>query len=384
MPCRLASCSLAKVGPKSCHSGCFRYVSARFCISSEICRFEGFPRNAWITTPSPCLAIRASSFRTHRSVTPIFSAAFRCRSKMRSSRLSQFSLSSSSCPISNRSIPSALRLSRGTFYFAQLGTSHFAATSIEKLPHGQIMHLFADRKGRIWVGTAGDLYRSNSAPHPGANGFGRLSGTEGLPRARVHDIFESREGDVWVGMFGCLAQFPADGALVRVWTKDNGLYSRGALSLGQDRDGNLWMGTDDLGAFKLTGGILSYSTQDGIGMDTVISVAETLRGELYISGRKESAFGISIGFRSGNGFHAIAPRIPKRVKFFGWRRARVILQDHTGEWWLASDQGLFRYPHLERPSQLAQTAPKAVYTARDGLPSDVLIRLYEDRGGNIW
>ena len=62
----------------------------------------------------------------------------------------------------------------------------------------------------------------------------------------------------------------------------------------------------------------------------------------------------------------------------------MILQDHAGEWWLASSQGLCRYPRLDSPSQLAQTAPKAVYTTRDGLPSDVVVRLYEDRGGNIW
>ena len=88
------------------------------------------------------------------------------------------------------------------------------------------------------------LYRSAPAQHPGANGFERLSGQDGLPQVRVFDIFESREGDVWVGIYRCLAQFPADGAPVRVWTKDNGLPRNGALSLGQDRDGNLWIGTE--------------------------------------------------------------------------------------------------------------------------------------------
>ena len=33
---------------------------------------------------------------------------------------------------------------------------------------------------------------------------------------------------------------------------------------------------------------------------------------------------------------------------------------------------------------LARTAPIAVYTVRDGLPADVVVRLYEDRGSNIW
>src|SRR5260370_41340322 len=118
-------------------------------------------------------------------------------------------------------------------------------------------------------------------------------------------------------------------------------------------------------------------------MDTVISVAETLRGELYIAGSTES-WGFRIGFRSGAGFRDGAPRLPKSIIFFGWRPGSRILQDRNGEWWLASSQGLCRYPPLENPSQLAQPSPKAVYTTRDGLPGDVVIRLYEDHGGNIW
>ena len=255
----------------------------------------------------------------------------------------------------------------------------------ERMPQAQITHLLADRKGRIWVGRANSLYRSAPAVHPGANGFERLSGrNSGPPDARVFDIFESREGDIWVAMYRCLAQFPADEAPVRVWTKDNGLPSRGVGALGQDRDGNLWMGTGDLGAFKLAaGGGLTYSSEDGIGADAVISIAETLRGELYIAGRRESE-GFRIAVRWGAGFQAIAPRVPEKVFYFGWRPARVILQDHAGEWWLASSQGLCRYPRLESASQLAQTLPKAVYTTRDGLPGDVVVRLYEDHGGNIW
>ena len=134
-----------------------------------------------------------------------------------------------------------------------------------------------------WEG-ADTLYRSILAPHPGANGFEVLSGQNaGPPRGRVFDIFESREGDVWVGIYRCLAQFPVDGSPVRVWNKENGLPSRGAGALGQDRDGNLWIGTGDQGAFKLAaGGILTFSVNDGIGGDGVISMAETLQGELYV------------------------------------------------------------------------------------------------------
>ncbi len=254
----------------------------------------------------------------------------------------------------------------------------------EPSPGAEILCLHADRKGRIWVGRISGLYRSNPGQHPGANGFeSPFAKGSGLQRTRVAQIFESREGDVWVGTFSYLAQFPADGGPARVWTKDNGLPSRGARSLGQDRDGNLWLGTDELGAYKLSAGILTYSTEE-IGIDSVLSVDETRRGELYIAGTAGPQALVRIGVRSGVGFQSVAPRVPRSITSFGWRPGRRIVQDRAGEWWLASHQGLIRYPPVDSPSQLSQTAPKSIYTARDGLPSDIVIGVYEDRAGNIW
>ncbi len=66
--------------------------------------------------------------RTHRSLTPIFSAASRWLITLSRVRFSHSNLSRSSWLIPIRSTPSALRLSIGTFYFGQLGTSHFGAT----------------------------------------------------------------------------------------------------------------------------------------------------------------------------------------------------------------------------------------------------------------
>jgi ligand-binding sensor domain-containing protein/signal transduction histidine kinase len=255
----------------------------------------------------------------------------------------------------------------------------------EGLPRNGITDVLVDRRGRIWVGRESGLYRSVPAARAGANGFERIPILNNrLQPNRVFDIFESREGDVWVGMYQCLVQFPADGAPVRVWTKENGVPLSGALSLGQDRDGNLWLGTDDIGAFKLAaGGSLTYSTGDGIVIDAVYSAAETLRGELYIAGSSVSR-GFLIGYRSGDGFRAIAPRVPKGIIDFGWRPGRRILQDRDGKWWLTTHQGLIRYPRLESPSLLAQTAPEAIYTTHDGLPGDRVTGVYEDHSGNIW
>ena len=56
----------------------------------------------------------------------------------------------------------------------------------------------------------------------------------------------------------------------------------------------------------------------------------------------------------------------------------------TGDWWVATRFGVFRFPKVSRPDQLAHTATKAIYTTRDGLSTDVIVRLFEDSRGDIW
>src|ERR1035438_5937343 len=92
------------VGPKSCQSGFFRIVSACLCVLSESLRLEVRPRTPWTTTASPCFFIRLTSLRTHRAVTPIFSAASRCVMLPASTRFSQCTSSRSSWLIAIRSI----------------------------------------------------------------------------------------------------------------------------------------------------------------------------------------------------------------------------------------------------------------------------------------
>lgn len=91
-------------------------------------RFDARPRRPCTTTPSPLVSICLSNERTQRSVTPNFSAASFCVTPPSLARFNQSSQSRSSWLIAIRSIPPAWRLSRGTFYFAHIGNSHYAAT----------------------------------------------------------------------------------------------------------------------------------------------------------------------------------------------------------------------------------------------------------------
>src|SRR5262249_83905 len=76
--------------------------------------------------------------------------------------------------------------------------------------------------------------------------------------------------------------------------------------------------------------------------------------------------------------------LPHGMSYWGWGWYQIMFQDHYDEWWMSTGQGLVRYPRLTSLEQLAHSRPKAIYTTREGLPTDDVFRLYEDSRGDIW
>ncbi|MGI8746506.1 MAG: two-component regulator propeller domain-containing protein [Bryobacteraceae bacterium] len=75
--------------------------------------------------------------------------------------------------------------------------------------------------------------------------------------------------------------------------------------------------------------------------------------------------------------------MPKSITSFGWGVAQITFQDHLGEWWVPTADGLVRFP-VSRFEQLGRARPKAIYKMIDGLPGNPILRTFEDSRGNIW
>src|SRR5262249_37175944 len=151
-----------------------------------------------------------------------------------------------------------------------------------------------------------------------------------------------------------------------------------ASALAEDRDVNLWMGSE-VGAMKMVqNGFITYDGGDGLGSTSVKSIFESQTGELCALSQNSSA--LFINRFDGQRFTAIRPHLPKHIIYSGLQA----FQDHTGEWWVATGQGLCRFPKVRRADQLAYTPPKAIYTTRDGLLVDNVFSLFEDSQGDIW
>src|SRR5205085_791862 len=293
---------------------------------------------------------------------------------------------------------------------------------VRLLPDGRAIHypllqpqaddyvwsLLKDKDGRIWTGHQSGLLVFKPAPAPQAgtdDSFYNLiqnkkqTGTtrsqltrtdlpqsagdarwyttaDGLPHNNIHALFQSADGHVWIGTRGGGLSVLGDERLHN-YAAAEGLSDR-INALAEDRDGNLWVGTQTSGAMKIArSGLLSYGANEGLGTPEVVSIFEDQASELCAVTTKWT-----INRFDGERFTAVRPNLPQKVLESSSGRW-IVMQDHLGEWWVATNQGLYRFPKVNHLEELAHARPIA-YTKHDGLADNYISRLFEDSRGDIW
>lgn len=287
-----------------------------------------------------------------------------------------------------------------------------------RLPDGRVVHyavhptegtdyvwaLLMDDSGRLWAGSRTGLMIIRPEPAysvsseregklnvlsnnrdesgalllPAAAGEARWYTTEdGLAYNYVRSFARSSEGHIWMATRrGGVTEF--DGKSFRSYGRGEGVTER-ADELAFDREGNLWIGSNYEGVMRVArNGFLSYREADGLGSTEVLSGLVGRSGELYFISDKWY-----INRFDGTGFKAVRPLLPGHITRSSAHR-QAILQDREGEWWVATAEGLYRFPATSRLEDLARTPPKAVYTKGSGLADSNISRLFEDSRGDIW
>jgi ligand-binding sensor domain-containing protein len=245
--------------------------------------------------------------------------------------------------------------------------------------------LFEDRAGTIWAGTNWGLCQLVPDPQPDQPIVARRYTTkDGLAYDSITSLCQSASGKLWVGTARGLCERLAvpnkEGRSFQSYTMENGLCDKAIDELTEDHDGNLWMGTPYGGVMRLAAsGLASYKEADGLGGSSIGAVFETRSGELCVL----SDPGHLDRF-DGRRFTGTQLRLPKPITYWGWGWYQTTFQDSRGEWWMATGEGLVRYPKLAQVEELSRTRPRAIYTTREGLPANEIFRLFEDSHGDIW
>jgi len=256
-------------------------------------------------------------------------------------------------------------------------------TTNNGLPFNDVRALLEDGEGRLWVGTTLGLAQFIfDTDRPSVARVYTIA--DGLASNYIWSLFQSPDKRLWVGTSGGLSVFLPTGRRddegFRSYTDAHGLSDVNVEALTEDKDGNLWLGTESGGAMKIArDGLTVYRETDGLGGARIAAILESQAGELIVI----DAGGFLNHF-DGRRFIAVKPNLPKNISYLGWGWYQHSFQDHNGEWWVPTGEGLCRFPKVDRVEQLAHARPLAFYTTRNGLPSNEVFRLYEDSRGDIW
>ncbi|PYR16618.1 MAG: hypothetical protein DMF98_27930, partial [Acidobacteria bacterium] len=264
-------------------------------------------------------------------------------------------------------------------------------------PAKAALSICGDHNGTLWIGTDGDgLVRMRG------EAFDRFDVRHGLSNGFVPALFEDREGSLWIGTNDGLNRLRD--TRFTAFTSREGLSVDYVNALTAARDGDVWIGTDGGGLNQLRGGgITVYTSADGLATNYIGALFEAGDGALWISGD-------GVVMRRQNGrfrIYGAADGVPRGfVSAIGEdRNGRIVIAGEGPVRELDHDRFVV-YPN--QPSRmeycysitrdrrgdlwfattggLVQVTEQAhrIYTTRDGLPDEGVHSVHEDQDGTIW
>jgi ligand-binding sensor domain-containing protein len=228
-------------------------------------------------------------------------------------------------------------------------------TERDGLSDNSVWSLLIDSRGVVWAGTHAGVCRFDGAK------FVAFA----LPRVEVENpdsrfspdvvsaMFEDRNGDLWFGTDGEGAH-KWDGESFTSFTTKDGLGGNMVRSIRGDRDGRIWIGSDGGGVSRLDGDEWrTFTTKDGLSGDRVWEILEDSAGNMWFStlgagacrwdGKVFTQFSVDRGLDTngfpcpcGSGFTFGTCHGP------GGGHVQEFLEDKDGVLWFGCSGGLFR------------------------------------------
>lgn len=282
---------------------------------------------------------------------------------------------------------------------------------LRRLPDGRVAHYYlghdsgqeevrfvlADKAGYVWAIFNGTLYVLKPEPLASfdAQPFAprrlmarRATSENALPTKpgeavdlstleilggkenETEQVYQQANGRIWLVTRNKLVLF--DRGQFHSLSDPTGTFAR----VIEDLDDDLWIATTRGGVLRLSiRGFTSYMQTDGLGDQDIASIHEDRDGHLEVVSRDWW-----ISRQSGATFRAIRPNIPEAAMLWS---SNLGFLDHTGQWWLLTRRGLYRFPPVRQIEDLARVTPR-LYTDLAGLPGEWAYCMFEDSRGDLW
>jgi signal transduction histidine kinase/ligand-binding sensor domain-containing protein len=235
-----------------------------------------------------------------------------------------------------------------------------------EVPGSKVQALYLDHESTLWIGANGGLARWVDGK------VQRLPVTDPLATASVLVLMEDREGNIWVGT-------EADGLHIlrdqrfRTHGAREGLSSDATTTVVEDAAGTLWVGTGGggLDAIEKNGATKNYTVKNGLLSDVILSLAVGAKGEIWVGtpdGLNRIRGGKIDAFTSADG-------LPDDF-------IRSLLADVDGSLWIGTRRGLTHWTGA--PNIGTGRGKMETFTQANGLGSDLVGAMARNGAGELW
>jgi PAS domain S-box-containing protein len=187
-------------------------------------------------------------------------------------------------------------------------------------------------------------------------------------------LYQTSDKHIWISAGHGLIEF--NGEKFTRHTSENGLQ-KGTGQMIEDLNGNLWLPWTT-GLRRLDRhGLITFDEQDGIKSPTIVTVGETADGKIYAASND-----FFTNLIDEHGVTVMRPAVPAEARS-GWT-VNQVFQDSLGEWWVLTNEKLYRFAANTDLRQFANARPVATFSKQGGLKSQEIFHIFEDSKKNIW
>jgi ligand-binding sensor domain-containing protein len=262
-------------------------------------------------------------------------------------------------------------------------------------PHNSYRKIYQESENKLLVGTSHEglleLKFDSSKTQPEI--VRKFKQKDNVFIDSISDIEKISENIFWITTNNGIASFNSKENTIRVVKTSGGIRFRNATCLFKSPTGTIWIGWKQLGISEVISNEWTfYGEKERI--ETIRSVFTQNDGKPGFVGflnlgitknaPEDASYYWQMGNFDGDSFTWGRPKLPKDLGEFGWGDKQISFQAKNGEWWIATDKGLYRFPPAEGIAKLANTNPKSVYNRQNGLVPEGVFRLFEDSKGDIW
>jgi signal transduction histidine kinase/ligand-binding sensor domain-containing protein len=226
---------------------------------------------------------------------------------------------------------------------------------------GFVWSLGEDSSGALWAGAESGLWRWKPGPPK------RFA----VPGVRLADLIQSGDGRLIVGIRdGGLRQVVGD--KLEAYPILSAMNSKAILpdrdvdanKLLRDRDGGLWIGTNQRGLIHVHHGRTDvFTAESGLSGNIIAGLFEDREGNIWVS----TAGGL-------DRFRELPVTTISTKQGLSSDNVNSVIAATDGSTWIATRDGLTRW-------QKGQTT---IFRKADGLPDDMVQSMYQDHAGRIW